>query len=136
MGTDKGVKLDKDKPRMGLVLGGFADALLEVGRVGTFGAEKYTDNGWHSIENGEERYIDALFRHLLSYKLGEEFDRESHLRHLSHVAWNALAILSLHLRDSIATVSGEPTGLARYGSPPEAGSIIEVDNRWYNPKGL
>lgn len=136
MSTDKGVKLDEGKPRMGLVLGGFADALLEVGRVGTFGAEKYTDNGWQSVENGEERYTDALFRHLLKYKLGEEFDRESHIRHLSHVAWNALAILSLHLRDSLATTSGVPSGYAKFNPPMEAGSIVEIDNRWYNPKGL
>lgn len=136
MSTDKGVKLDEGKPRMGLVLGGFADALLEVGRVGTFGAEKYTDNSWQSVENGEERYTDALFRHLLKYKLGEDRDQESGILHLSHVAWNALAILSLHLRDSIATVNGVPIGYARFNPPPEAGSVVEVDNRWYNPKGL
>ena len=37
-----GAKLDKDKPRPGLVLGGFAKALIEVSKVGTAGAKKYT----------------------------------------------------------------------------------------------
>ena len=45
MSTEKGVKLDNEKPRMDLVLGGFAKALYEVGRVGTFGADKYSDDG-------------------------------------------------------------------------------------------
>ena len=41
-----GAKLDQGKIRMGLVMGGFARALLAVGEVGTFGANKYSDNGW------------------------------------------------------------------------------------------
>ena len=45
MSTEKGVKLDNSKNRLGLVLGGFSHALLLVGCVGTFGADKYTDNG-------------------------------------------------------------------------------------------
>lgn len=96
MSTDKGVKLDEGKNRLGLVLGGFAKALWEVGRVGTFGANKYTDNGWQSVENGQSRYTDALLRHLFQFMNGEYIDKESGLCHLSHVAWNALAILSLY----------------------------------------
>ncbi len=41
-----GSKLDAGKPRMSLVLGGFARALMEVVKVGTDGAIKYTENGW------------------------------------------------------------------------------------------
>jgi hypothetical protein len=63
--------------------------------VGTFGADKYTLHGWLAVENGEERYMDALFRHLLA---DEETDAESDLPHLAHAAWNALAVLELHLR--------------------------------------
>ena len=39
MSTEKGVKLDEGKNRLGLILGGFSRALWEVGRVGTFGAK-------------------------------------------------------------------------------------------------
>jgi hypothetical protein len=90
-----GAKLDRGKPRTGLVLGGFANALIEVAKVGTFGAEKYTDNGWKVVPNGYARYTDALFRHLLDEQL---HDDESGLLHDAHAAWNALARLELRLK--------------------------------------
>ena len=43
--NDAGAKLDAGKNRLGLVLGGFSSALQEVGKVGTYGAKKYSDNG-------------------------------------------------------------------------------------------
>lgn len=104
MSTDKGVKLDDNKPRLDLVLGDFSNALWEVGKVGTFGAKKYTDKGWQEVENGIERYSNALLRHYFKYKQGDEFDLESNLLHLSHLAWNALAILELYTRDKIEDV--------------------------------
>ena len=95
MSTEKGVKLDNEKPRMDLVLGGFAKALYEVGLVGTFGADKYSDDGWKYVDNGIERYLSAMLRHYIKYKNGELIDEESGLPHLSHMAWNALAVLQL-----------------------------------------
>lgn len=94
-----GAKLDQDKPRLNLVLAGFANALTEVGKVGTFGADKYTDNGWVSVPNGIERYSDALLRHHFTH---EELDPESGLEHSAHAAWNALAVLELKLREKYA----------------------------------
>lgn len=91
----KGAKDDKNKNRLGLVFNGFSNALWQVGEVGTFGANKYTDNGWQSVNNGQNRYTDALLRHLFKYFNGEKFDKESGLSHLAHVAWNSLAILEL-----------------------------------------
>lgn len=90
-----GVKDDSNKPRLDLVLGDFANALWAVGVVGTYGANKYTDKGWHEVENGIERYSNALLRHYFKYKSGEYVDIESGLSHLAHMAWNALAILQL-----------------------------------------
>lgn len=92
-----GAKLDDGKIRLGMVLGGFKRALREVGKVGTFGAKKYSDNGWLEVPNGQERYKDALLRHL--FYDGSSVDKDSGLSHLAHAAWNALAILELHLRD-------------------------------------
>ena len=89
----KGAKLDIGKNRLGLVISGFALALIEVGKVGTFGANKYTDNGWQYVENGEQRYTDALYRHLLAEPHGNELDEETGLLHAAAVAWNALARL-------------------------------------------
>lgn len=94
-----GVKLDAGKPRMGLVFNGFPLALLEIGKVATFGAAKYTDNGWVEVENGVERYTDAMYRHQLAEATDQWLDDESGLAHAAHAAWCALARLELLLRE-------------------------------------
>lgn len=101
-----GAKDDSVKPRTDLVLGGFSRALWEVSNVGTFGANKYTDNGWQEVPNGIERYLNALLRHYFKYRMGEVYDPESKLPHLSHLAWNALAVLELYRREGEGTVNG------------------------------
>lgn len=92
-----GAKLDTGKPRVGLVLGGFARALLEVSKVGTFGANKYSDNGWIHVADGVHRYHNAKCRHGLEGNISE-LDPESGYLHAAHEAWNALAKLDLMLR--------------------------------------
>lgn len=94
-----GAKLDYGKPRFGLVIGEFARALTEVTKVGTYGANKYTDNGWQEVPNGIQRYEDALLRHWAKEKIGEETDSDTGLLHAAHAAWNALARLDLLLRE-------------------------------------
>lgn len=93
-----GAKLDAGKVRPALVLGGFARALLEVSKVGTGGALKYTDNGWMEVPNGIKRYDDAMLRHWLKEKAGEECDSDTGLFHAAHLAWNSLARLDLLIR--------------------------------------
>lgn len=97
-----GAKLDAGKPRPGLVLGGFARALLAVTRIGTGGAAKYTDNGWMEVPNGVERYDDAKLRHWLYEKSGIECDPDTAEMHAAHEAWNALARLDLLIRKAEA----------------------------------
>lgn len=92
---EPGAKLDAGKNRLSLVLGGFSNALWEVGEVGTKGAEKYTDHGWREVPEGHSRYLDAAFRHLLKYLMGESEDFDSKQHHLAHAAWNTLAALQL-----------------------------------------
>lgn len=96
--NEPGAKLDHGKNRLGLVLGDFARALEEVGRVGTFGAKKYTPGGWVEVPDGIDRYHDAMYRHLMAYSRDDLRDRDSGLSHLSHACWNMLAILDLTLR--------------------------------------
>lgn len=129
MSTDKGVKLDDGKPRLDLVLGGFATALWGVGLVGTFGANKYTDNGWKEVDNAIERYLSALLRHYLSYKNGEEIDPESHLPHLAHIAWNSLAVLELYMRIKNAREK-------KLDFDPLAGGLYEIPNINFTPIGI
>ncbi len=94
-----GAKLDAGKIRAGLCINGFARALQEVAKVTTFGAAKYTPNGWRAVENGVDRYTDAMHRHFLAEATGEQVDADSGLRHAAHAAWNALARLELMLRN-------------------------------------
>lgn len=94
---EPGAKLDARKTKAG-VLSDFSLALLEVGKVGTFGANKYTRGGWQSVPDGIERYTDALWRHLLEER-HEPIDQDSGLLHAAHIAWNCLARLELILRE-------------------------------------
>lgn len=94
-----GAKLDSGKLRVHLVLGAFAHALSAVSEVGTFGANKYSDNGWLQVENGVDRYSDAMLRHYLKECSGEMNDPDSGIHHAAHLAWNALARLELMCRN-------------------------------------
>jgi len=96
---EPGAKLDAEKIRADLLILGFAKALEEVGKVSTFGAKKYTENGWQAVENGTSRYTAAMLRHVLKEGQGEEIDPESGLLHAAHTAWNALARLDFIMRD-------------------------------------
>ncbi len=89
-----GKKFDEGKARVSLII--MSKALLEVARVGTFGAQKYGD---HNFRSGMKwsRLVDAALRHLFSYLAGERIDHESGLSHLAHVAWNMLALLEFEL---------------------------------------
>ncbi len=93
-----GVKDDDNKPMLGIVFKDFAHALEDVGRVGTFGAMKYSPHGWERVADADRRYMDAMLRHLLKHLQGEERDPESNLDHLAHMAWNALLVLELAKR--------------------------------------
>ena len=95
---EAGAKMDAGKLRASLVLSGFANALHGVCEVGTYGANKYTPDGWMTVPDGEERYADAQMRHWLKEASGEVIDEESNIMHLKHEAWNVLARLELALR--------------------------------------
>lgn len=96
---EPGAKLDGGKVRPELVMRGFANALWAVAEIGTYGAQKYTDDGWEKVPDGFQRYTDAMYRHLLREHQGEALDPESGFLHAAHTAWNALARLELLLRE-------------------------------------
>lgn len=97
MQAESSFKADQGKPDMALVTSYFGNALLEVARVCEYGKTKYGAYTWHGIE--KERYISALMRHLIAYQQGQLADDDSFLHHLAHMAWNALAICELALRE-------------------------------------
>lgn len=77
----------------------FPRACLAVSEISTFGAQKYAWSGWEGVEDGINRYSDALVRHLLKEGSGEVVDPDSGLLHAAHTAWGALARLELILRE-------------------------------------
>lgn len=89
--SEKGMKYDYGKVRPSLVLVSMKDAITLVSEVGTFGAEKYDDDNWKHVYDGEKRYLDAALRHILA----DGNDEESGRPHLAHAAWNLLALLQL-----------------------------------------
>ena len=97
--SEKGMKFDYGKVRPSLVIDSMREAILAVSAVGTFGAEKYSDDNWKLVEEGEKRYRDAALRHLLA----EGSDHESGLPHLAHAAWNLLALLQLQSTVDVKT---------------------------------
>lgn len=100
--TTRDLKFDAGKPRWSLLMRGLATALGGVVAVLTFGAKKYEAHSWRNVSNGEERYLDALYRHLDALQRGEKIDPESGLSHWSHVATNALFLHELEIQNDNA----------------------------------
>lgn len=86
---DEAKKHDTGKLRFDLIP---AQALEEVARVFTIGAEKYEDRNW---EKGMKwgRVFAAIMRHLWAYWRGEENDPEDGIPHPAHAAWGCLVLL-------------------------------------------
>lgn len=122
---DEGVKFDSGKPRVALIM---SKAILEVAKVGTFGAEKYGD---HNYRKGLKwsRLADATLRHFLAYLTGQRIDAESGLSHLAHVAWNVLTMLEFEIEgvgeDDLWRGYVKPTPNPVGGKKEEENEVIE-----------
>lgn len=92
MNTEQGIKYDNGKPRLGEMIKDFSEPLKEICKVWSFGADKYSKGNWKLVENAEDRYTNALIRHLVAENT-EGYDKESKILHAAHVAWNAIARL-------------------------------------------
>ncbi|UVB03004.1 hypothetical protein IVIADoCa2_27 [Xanthomonas phage vB_Xar_IVIA-DoCa2] len=97
-----GLKFDGGKEQPRLLHQGMPLALAEVVRTLTFGARKYAAHSWQHVENGQERYQDASYRHDAARCRGELFDPETGIRHRAHHIINELFLLELELREEKA----------------------------------
>lgn len=97
---EPGAKLDSGKPPIfrGL-LDYFPRALMSIAEVSEVGSKKYCWKGWETVEDGINRYSDALLRHMCKDSSGEVRDIDTNLLHKAHTAWGALAVLELYLRE-------------------------------------
>jgi len=97
-----GAKLDSGKERISLLFKQyFPNAILGITQVSEFGAKKYIPGGWKTVQEGYQRYSDAMERHSLQAASGEVLDKDSGLPHDFHTAWNALARIEFGLREGI-----------------------------------
>jgi len=74
-------------------------ALKAIATILTFGSVKYKSFSWTNISS--ERYLDALYRHLESHRLGEAIDPESGMPHLAHAAANLMFLLEREMSDDV-----------------------------------
>jgi len=111
---EPGSKLDAGKCQPTFAIEYFPRSIRAISDIGEFGAKKYTRGGWKSVPNGKLRYLDAAFRHLLDIFIKGHWDKDSRMLHLSHAAWNVMAVLELVLIDM---ENGQPTDLAHHEYP-------------------
>ena len=96
MTTYKGLKYDSAKPKMNLLP---PKALIEVGKVLTFGAEKYGPENWKELEDLQNRYTAGALRHIFAHMDGEDLDPETELSHLAHAMCCLLFKLEIELEN-------------------------------------
>jgi hypothetical protein len=93
-----GTKYDQDKLQYSLIP---PYALEQVAKNLTVGLKKYKErNNWKKVEGAEQRYLDALYRHLEAHRRGEVYDPDSSvpdMPHLAAVAVNAMFLLEFML---------------------------------------
>ncbi len=89
-----GMRFNKGKTRFDLIPSGWTRVLAQILTVG---AAKYAPRNWEKGLSWSET-LGSLHRHLDSWVSGEMYDPETKCHHLGHVAWNALALMSMQLR--------------------------------------
>ncbi len=89
-------KFDTAKVRVELLP---TDALYEIGKVLTFGAQKYAAGNWATGSGfAWSRLLGGLWRHTFAWARGEDNDPESGISHLAHAGCMLLFLLSHVLR--------------------------------------
>jgi len=93
-GEPAGLRYNAGKARYDLVP---PDALEELVKVYTMGAEKYAPRNWE-LGLSWSACFASLMRHAWAWMRGEDRDAESGQLHMAHVAWNALTLVAFALR--------------------------------------
>lgn len=92
-----GIKHDSEKPMLALIP---TKALLEEGRVWTFGSNKYEAHNWRKGIK-MQRIISALMRHTAAVAAGEDYDQESGLLHAAHIRCCAAMLIEFTGREDL-----------------------------------
>jgi len=86
----KAKHFDDGKPELQYILA--MPGLLEVSRVGTLGAQKYSRWNYRSGMPWM-KLLGSCSRHLTAFICGEDNDKESGISHLAHLCYDALMLL-------------------------------------------
>jgi len=93
----EGRKYDGDKAKLYLLP---PKSILEVGKVLTYGAEKYDAENWRKVDDLQNRYTSAALRHIFAHMDGELEDEETGLSHLAHAMCCLLFKLEIELENA------------------------------------
>jgi len=128
----KGRKYDSEKPKLHLLP---PKAVLEVGKVLTFGAEKYDPENWKKVPDLQNRYTSAALRHIFAHMDNEELDEETGLSHLAH----AMCCLLFKLEIELEQKNKEERPRESSGLEYSSRYTVDVSNvsggKTYNQKG-
>ncbi len=123
-----GKKFDSEKPMLYLLP---PRSINEVGKVLTYGAQKYDPENWRKVDDLQNRYTSAALRHIFAHMEGEEDDRETGLSHLAH----AMCCLLFKLEDKLIGESKEERTRKAYATEYSTRTRITVQGQPYNQKG-
>ena len=123
----EGIKYDSNKPRLAEMIIDFKEPLLQLCKVWEFGANKYEKSNWKLVDNGKDRYTNAMLRHLVQEE-DSLFDDESKLLHAGHIAFNALARLYFIIE---SLKLGTPCG-----THPDFKSIVTATENYTTSTGV
>lgn len=89
-----GMRFNTNKTRFDLIPASWPRVLAQIL---TKGAVKYAPRNWEKGLSWSET-LGSLHRHLDKWVSGETHDEETKCHHMGHVAWNALALMTMQLR--------------------------------------
>lgn len=83
-------------------------AFIELASAMKFGADKYGAFNFRDEKIDPDVYIDAIYRHLIKYQIGESEDKESQISHLGHIMANCAILLDCCPAYRLAPVTEKP----------------------------
>ena len=122
----EGRKFDSEKPKLYLLP---PKSIIEIGKVLTYGAEKYDAENWRKVDDLQNRYTSAALRHIFAHIDGEEVDEETGLSHLAH----AMCCLLFKLEDELLGKGEEErtreADTGKYTTRDKPFELGETDNK-------
>jgi Domain of unknown function (DUF5664) len=89
--AEGGIKFDNKKVRPGLMFRSMPEATMSIINVLEYGARKYAPDNWSKVE--DDRYEEAMLRHIMAYFSGEKLDDETKEPHLAHAICCAMFLI-------------------------------------------